>query len=260
MDSMRSLNRSLPKTKSLSQASQPDVTQSFRAAALTVTNLYKSAMAEIDKSHAEGYQEALKDILALMDRENLGAREGEGSRIRNWVSERVDGSLPGNSNSDSEEEIMEEKEEKRVRSSSPALERNVSPEESRASESTHADIVHRSDSAPPPLPMEATTTDPESGLPTSMFQFSSPHVWPATPASESPNMDASRRPLATPRRTPRTNRSMQRAAAQNIFSLGNGAGQKRRMMQDFFNIDGLNDRREGGGGGGGGGSKRGRMS
>ena len=45
MDSMRSLNKSLPKTRR-----QPDVHQSFRTAALNVTNLYKSALADLDRA------------------------------------------------------------------------------------------------------------------------------------------------------------------------------------------------------------------
>jgi hypothetical protein len=255
MDSMRSLNRSLPKAKKPVSASHADVGQSFREAALTVTNLYKSAIAEIDKSHAEGYQEALRDLVGFLDRENLGVGDGEGWKIRQWATERVDGALHGHSNSDSDDEITEEKEEKRARSSSPVVERNSTPEEIRTSEPPHAEIVHRSDSAPP-IQMEASTAENEMDLPQTVFQFSSPHAWPSNNGNDSAGPDmAGRRTFAAPRRPSRPNRNLQRAAVSNFFSLGNGAGQKRKLMPDLFNIDGVNDRRDGQGGG----SKRGRM-
>ena len=68
---MRSLNKSLPKTRR-----QPDVHQSFRTAALNVTNLYKSALADLDRARTDGYQEALDDLLAFLDKENMGLGDG----------------------------------------------------------------------------------------------------------------------------------------------------------------------------------------
>lgn len=257
MESMRSLNKSLPKARRAKPAPQPDVHQSFRTAALTVTNLYKSALADLDKSRAEGYQEALEDLIGFLDKENLGVGDGEGWQIRQWAMERLDGALPGQSNSDSEEEMVEEK---RARSSSPVMERNASPEEPRSSEPPHADSSHRSDSAPPPVQVEDSTPDTEMQPPQGIFHFSSPHAYPTTNVSDSAGPDlsaAARRAFSTPRRSStRSSRNLQRAAISNLFSLGNGAGQKRKLMQDFFNIDGFNDRRDGSGGGG----KRGRMS
>lgn len=256
---MRSLNRSLPKTKQPSPAPQPEITQTFRAAALTVTNLYKSAIAEIDKAHGEGYQDALRDLVAFLDREKLGGADGEGWKIRQWAAERFDGTIPLQHSSDSDEEVVEEKEAKRARSSSPAMERISSPEDNRTSEPPHAESIHRSDSAPPPAHTEPTTTDMSMDLPQTVFQFSSPQTWPSnnnTNDSAGPDMSG-RRAFATPRRTSRPGRNLQRTAVSNLFSLGNGAGQKRKLMQEYFNIDGINnDRRDGTGGG----SKRGRMS
>jgi len=117
MDSMRSLNKSLPKTRR-----QPDVHQSFRTAALNVTNLYKSALADLDKARTDGYQEALDELLGFLDRENLGVGDGEGWRIRQWATERLDGALPRQSSSDSDDEYLDEK---RARSSSPIMERSM---------------------------------------------------------------------------------------------------------------------------------------
>lgn len=256
---MRSLNSSLPKTKQLSPLPQHDVTQSFRAAALTVTNLYKSAIAEIDKSHAEGYQEAVRDIVGFLDRENLGVRDGEGWKIRQWANERLEGAVPTqNNSSDSDDEASEDKEEKRARSSSPTMDRNSSPEEIRVHEPPQADSTHRSDSAPPPVRMETSSTEISMDPPQTVFQFSSAHPWPSNNlVNESAGPDISgRRTTASPRRAPRPGRNLQRTAASNLFSLGNGAGQKRKLMQEYFNIDSVHDRRDGPGGG----SKRGRMS
>jgi hypothetical protein len=211
--------------------------------------LYKSAIAELDKTRTDGYQEALEDLIGFLDRENLGVGDGEGWRIRQWAMERLDGALPGSNNSDSDEEILEEK---RARSSSPVMERNSSPEETRSSAPPHAESTHRPDSAPPVQIEDATPAETEINFPQSMFHFSSPVAYPTANSNDSAGPDLSstaRRAFATPRRSStRPSRNLQRAAASNLFSLGNGAGQKRKMM-DFFNLDGLNDRRDGPGGG-----------
>ncbi|KAF2713056.1 hypothetical protein K504DRAFT_461637 [Pleomassaria siparia CBS 279.74] len=255
MDSMRSLNKSLPKTRRPTPTPQLDVHQSFRTAALTVTNLYKSALADLDKSRTEGYQEALQDLVDFLDKEHLGVGDGEGWRIRQWATERHDGALPAHANnSDSDEEILEEK---RARSSSPAMERNSSPEQVHL-EPADVDIV-RSDAATPLVHLEASSANMMP--PQSMFHFSSPQGYPTNNEDCGPDPTAiARRNFATPRRPSNrsSSRNLQRQLAQNVFSLGNGAGQKRRLMQDFFNVDSFNnDRRDGPGSAG---SKRGRMT
>lgn len=251
---MRSLNTSLPKTRR-----QPDVHQAFRTAALNVTNLYKSALADLDKARSDGYQEALEDLLGFLDRETIGGGDGEGRRIKQWVAERLDGVIPKQSGSDSDEEYLDDK---RARSSSPVMERNDVPEDSRTLENTHGTAT-RSDSAPPPIHMETTAAQPDMTPLPHVFQFSSPLAYPPTSTNEttSADMAASARRAFPPRRNnPRSSaRNLQRTAPQNLFQLGQGAGQKRRLMQDFFNIDGLNDRRDRDGSAGGG-SKRGRMT
>lgn len=253
MDSMRSLNTSLPKTRR-----QPEAHQAFRTAALNVTNLYKSALADIDNARADGYQEALDDLLAFLDKENMGVGGGDGWRIRQWATERLDGSLPKQSGSDSEEEYLEDR---RARSSSPIMERSLGSEEAHAVEAA-TDLAQRSDSAPPPLQMEASTTEADMSPLHHVFQFSTPQAFPNSSNNDNSTTDvsaAARRAFPTPRRPTNraSSRSLQRSAAQNLLQLGNGAGQKRRLMNDFFNVDGFNDRRDGSSGGG---SKRGRMT
>ncbi|KAF2850201.1 hypothetical protein T440DRAFT_451392 [Plenodomus tracheiphilus IPT5] len=256
MDSMRSLNTSLPKTRR-----QPDAHQSFRTAALNVTNLYKSALADIDNARSDGYQEALDELLAFLDRENLGVGDGEGWRIRQWATERLDGAQPKQAGSDSDEDYLDDR---RARSSSPVLEGNMSSEDARTGEDTmEPPPAQRRDSAPRALHMETSTTEADLSPLHHVFQFAAPQTFPAGPTTDnsaSTDMSAAaRRAFPSPRRssTRSSSRSLQRSAAQNLLQLGPGAGQKRRLMNDFFNVDGFNDRRDGSSGGG---SKRGRMT
>jgi hypothetical protein len=249
MDSMRSLNKSLPKTRR-----QPDVHQSFKNAALQLTNLYKSALADVDRARTDGYQEALDDLLTFLDRENLGVGDGEGWRIRQWATERLDGPRQANSDEDDENDM----DDKRARSSSPIMERNTSPEATRTPE-LHADAAQRSDSAPP-VQLETSVAEPEMAPLHQVFQFSASQPYPSNTNADAAFSDfsaAARRAFPTPRRSSNrsTSRNLQRTATQNLFQLGQGAGQKRRMM-DSFHPDGANDRRDGAGGG----PKRGRMT
>ncbi|KAF2729174.1 hypothetical protein EJ04DRAFT_516111 [Polyplosphaeria fusca] len=250
MDTMRSLNTSLPNARSLKAASQQDVHQSFRTAALTVTNLYKSALADLDKSRAEGYQEALEELIGFLDKQNLGVGDGEGWRIRQWAMERVDGALPGHTASESDEETAEEK---RARSSSPILDHTAIPDDTRSSEPPQVESAQRSDSAPP-VPAESNTSDTDMPPPPPVFHFSSPHSYPVNYSPDPVGSDisaAARRAFASPRRNSTRSgqrHSLHRSAASNLFQLGSGAGQKRKLLEEFFNVDGFNDRRDRGGG------------
>lgn len=209
----------------------------------------------MDRSRADGYQEALEDLVGFLDKENLGVGDGEGWLIRQWAMERLDGGLPIQPTSDSDEEPPEEQ---RARSSSPVMDRNSSPEPAPAEEPM-ATASLRSDSAPP-LVSSTTPTDADMAPLPSVFQFSSPQAYPATVPSDGSSYDftaAARRAFPTPRRSSHrtTQRNLQRSAAQNVLSLGSGAGHKRKMVPDYFNIE-PSDRRDGPCGG----SKRGRMT
>lgn len=254
---MRSLNTSLPKTRR-----QPDVHQAFRTAALNVTNLYKSALADMDRARAEGYQEALDELLALLDRENLGVGDGEGWRIRQWATERLDGAQPRQSSSDSDDDYVEDR---RARSSSPVMQANPNADDTRTVDDHAVELAPRCDSAPPPLPMEASTTEADTSALHHVFQFAAPQTLPSGPTGSTTDSHtstdlsaAARRAFSGPRRPNRSaSRNLQRSAAQNLLQLGSGAGQKRRLMSDAFNMDSFNDRRDGSSGGG---PKRGRMT
>ncbi|KAK2879924.1 hypothetical protein FQN49_000736, partial [Arthroderma sp. PD_2] len=115
MDSMRSLNKSLPST---STAQPPELLlQAFKTAALSVTNLYKNAVSDQAQSRHLGYQDALEDLRALLDKEKIGLGDGEGLKIRNWVMDKID--MTGTSSNDSDDDKADA--DKANRSASPAV-------------------------------------------------------------------------------------------------------------------------------------------
>ncbi|KAL8698295.1 MAG: hypothetical protein Q9201_006650 [Fulgogasparrea decipioides] len=131
MDSMRTLNTSLPHSPNpTSSHHQPpeQLLQAFKTAALSVTNLYKTAASDQIQARQNGYQEALDDILLFLDKENLGLDDGEGWKVRRWATERLDGKSTvggagaggGGAGSESDNDERGET-EKRARSSSPVI-------------------------------------------------------------------------------------------------------------------------------------------
>src|SRR5215469_213606 len=188
MDSMRNLRTSLPST-SRRQASQPpeELIQAFKQAALSVTALYKTAGAEQARAYQEGYQDALEELLRFLDKENLGLQDGEGWRVRQWATERYQGSSQqAQGASDNEEEAEDEA---RARSSSPISQRkdvaeNVPaqapappppPPPPPAENAPGAEVPARPLTAPPavPTPSESPTRPPINNftVPSSDFTF-----------------------------------------------------------------------------------------
>ncbi len=274
MDSMRSLNKSLPRSPKQRVAQPPEqLLQAFRTAALSVTNLYKTAASDQAQARRAGYQDALDDILTFLDKENLGLGDGEGWRVRQWATERLDGSLPAPTGSDSEDERGEI--EKRARSISPLVQRKESREilqESRPSRSSSpARVAPTSEPASEPLQTQVNaTTKPE------VFLFRSAIPYPQdmdmqaadTANSGTPISDSQSQPL-TITSTPavrvevatRGNRTAHRngnhasrhntRSATSTRTLGSGAGSKRRIPYgEFFDISSLGDGKDGSGGGG----------
>jgi len=125
MDSMKSLNTSLP-TSSTYQQPPEQLLQAFKAAALSVTNLYKSAVSDQGQARQAGYQDAIEDLLSFLDRENLGLGDGEGWKVRQWATERLDGTTnTAAGESDDERGDLD----KRARSSSPIIVRKEHQQE-----------------------------------------------------------------------------------------------------------------------------------
>lgn len=280
MDSMRSLNTSLPAPSPKSRSVQPpeQLLQAFRTAALSVTNLYKTAASDQTRARQEGYQDALDDLLAFLDKQNLGLGDGEGWRVRQWATARLDGSPPAHNGSDSDDERGET--EKRARSSSPVIQRKSSRELLQNRQATRSVSPVRTESAPPAPP---TSGQQQSTVFTrsDAFTFRSSHTYPqevemqvTDPTSSSTANQPAVQPqlqidTATPSvrvdvvprgsRTPHRHHSSRhntRSSTSNR-SLGSGAGSKRRIpFGDFFDLGSLGDGKESFGGGG----KRGRFA
>lgn len=198
----------------------------FKAAALSVTKLYKtSALAEA-KARSEGYQDCLEDLLSFLDKENIGLCDGEGWRVRGWVTERLEGRDAAAHSVESEDEADK-------------------PERNETAEITRA----TSESQPQPqtqTPREgatSTTTTPEPDVPYSYtvpsqdnFTFQSTHPYPniatldlSDSRPHDPTFAASRAAKA------RLNGSSTKQTQRSSTALGRGAGSKRRWdFDDFF--------------------------
>ena len=280
MDSMRSLNTSLPTSSPKARSAQPpeQLLQAFKTAALSVTNLYKTAATDQARARQSGYQDALDDLLAFLDKQNIGLGDGEGWTVRQWATERLDGSPPAHNGSDSDDERGET--EKRARSSSPVVHRKSSRETLQNSQAARSVSTTRPESTPlgPPLTAQQQSNvflRPEA------FTFRSSHPYPqdidmqvsdagASSTTAQPELppqsqtntttpsvrvDVVPRGPRTPHRHGHSTRHNTRSSTATR-SLGLGAGSKRRIpFGDFFDLGSLGDGKDGFGGGG----KRGRF-
>ena len=166
MDSMRSLNSSLPSSTPHSKSQSPEqLLQAFKSAALSVTNLYKSAVSDHADARQQGYQDALEDLLVFLDKENLGLMDGEGWKVRQWATERYSRAQGAANLSDVEEEAVDE--ETRARSSSPARpQRQATPNQPVHESSVRNEPSESSTTSTQTQQLETPTTNPL------MFTFS----------------------------------------------------------------------------------------
>jgi hypothetical protein len=268
MDSMRHLSTSLPGSRRRNDQTQ-QLLADFKAAALSVTNLYKTAAGENTRARETGYQDALDDLLSFLDKENLGLGDGEGWRVRQWATERLD---------DKEDEEGARDDLAGTRSSSPEVLRK--PQMAALSSELVEESEPRPASEPPQQPPQQQASRAPQALPSlEDFAFRSTQPYPTNHDRETNNtMELDQSSSSTPsststvRITPKPSRSRHnnhnrnrenRANAATLnFNLGNGAGSKRKMpYPDFFDISGLNfegQNRDGKDGNGGRGGKRGR--
>lgn len=272
---MRSLNTSLPGGKSPPKQHNSDPPQQllisqFKAAALSVTNLYKTAAADLGRARAEGYQDALDELLIFLDKEDIGLSDGEGWKIRKWATERLDGRDSALHN-DSDDDIPE----KTDSGSSPVIHRSQSSTNISTAKLTRSTSPMRTESAPPPPTIVIPDPEPPTitALPQSTFTFRSSHQYPQDPDILLSDLDLSdkNRPqthdafnnqpagisLTRPSRTnvKHTNHSS-RPNARASNTIGRGAGQKRKInFGEFFDLGNLWHGDDSPGGGG----KRGRF-
>lgn len=274
---MRSLNTSLPRTSPRRNQQPPEeLLSAFKAAALSVTNLYKNAASEQARSRAAGYQDALDDLLSFLDKENLGLDDGEGWRVRQWATERFDGAHAASRESDDEDDEQEEQ----PRSSSPEVVRKPTVAPVVIQEQPQPDPSHPHPETPSvQQQQQSQNTRPDAAVPQAdAFTFRSSLAYPPSHHDrevdmdgfnngpvDSPNPSTSNNPLRLEVHSRRRNNhtrssnsnNTNRFTSINLGSLGSGAGSKRKNLGDFFDISGLsfgNNTRDGSDRGG----KRGR--
>lgn len=278
MDSMRSLNTSLPGTSPPKQQvdNPEDLLSAFRAAALQVTKLYKTATSEQGRARNEGYQDALDELLGFLDKEDIGLTDGEGWRIRRWATERLDGRSSAPQNGESDEEVPD-----RASSRSPAMSRTQQPAPRTqsiprsirtASPEQQSEPNIPTHNIPPPIEEEEEVVTPEIttiSVPSqSTFTFRAQQQYPQDAEMIVSDLDSADRSLPQRAGSTGTLSTSGRLANQSSRSsnrrvnnrggnsIGRGAGQKRKNnfdFSDFFGID-LGKDRQGGGG------KRGRFA
>ena len=233
---MRSLNSSLPRAASQNRRRQPnsELLQAFKAAALSVTQLYKTAATEDEatqEAHTAGYVEALDDLLAFLDGRNLGLGDGEGWQVRTWATQRHQSLSNTNTTSD-HGNVSSEEEEKRTRSISPTIQPKSFPQYRSTSVQTE------------PTSAEIAQDLPRQNLPRDdMFQFESTtsHHTPAV------RLEVVPRPSRAPQqRSSHYSRTSDRMPGFSLGPLGHGAGSKRKApLHEFFDISAPNGGREG---------------
>ncbi|KAK2768642.1 hypothetical protein FQN54_000498 [Arachnomyces sp. PD_36] len=282
MDSMRSLNTSLPPSTPHRNQPPEQLLQAFKTAALSVTNLYKNAVSEQGQARQAGYQDALEDLVSFLDKEHLGLGDGEGWKIRQWATERIDGTGAASSDTDDDRGDIE----KDVRSSSPVIVRKEAPDVS----------IPRQQSRSTSPPRTAPTTQKAQPVPATefgntaskapTFTFTAGPQFPQQQPQQTPDVDMqpsdatniapnaptieAQTPISSnvttpsvrvevvPRgtRTPhRHNNSSRHNARSSTREPGPGTGSKRKFhFGEFFDISSIGNGKEGPSGG-----KRGRF-
>lgn len=267
MDSMRSLNTSLPSSTPRPQPPE-QLLQSFKAAALSVTNLYKNAVCEQAQAKQAGYQEAIEDLLHFLDRENLGLDDGEGWKVRQWATEKCDGT----SSQTGDEDERGDSNDKRDRSSTPTAARKEPP-------TPEPPTRQPPTSAPPSTPRPETTAatpqpqpQPQEPINTSpaVFTFTAGPTFPqyqdldmdtlSSDNSTPPSQDGAPVSLSLmPRNSRQSHRhnNLPRANARSTTRESPATlGSKRKFtFPDFFDLSGMANGKDTFGGG-----KRGRFN
>ncbi|KAL4776375.1 hypothetical protein BDW60DRAFT_176109 [Aspergillus nidulans var. acristatus] len=261
MDSMRSLNTSLPSSTPRPPSEQ--LLQQFRTAALSVTNLYKNAVYAESQARQAGYQEAIEDLLHFLDRENLGLTDGEGWRVRQWATERSDGLAHTSDDDDAE----------RTRSATPAVARKEPSESEAPRHQSKSTSPHREEQAPAQQPPSTPAVQPSEPVILDrppLFTFAAGPTFPqvqeqdmdmqnSDSSSSSPQSDtpATVSVLARNSRQQSRHVNLTRPSPRNSTRDSPvGIGSKRKNhFPDFFDLSGLGNNRDLFGGG-----KRGRFS
>ncbi|KAI1909599.1 hypothetical protein LOZ53_003889 [Ophidiomyces ophidiicola] len=262
MDSMRSLNSSLPSSNSTTQ--RPEVLlQAFKTAALSVTNLYKSAVADQIQSRHIGYQDALEDLRAFLDKEGLGISDGEGNKIRHWIAERIDGTGTAANDSDDEkgeptkthrgaspnftrkESVESSQPGRQVRSASPPRQDHPTPHSAANDSRPTLFTFNAGPQFPSAIPEDTDMRIPDTSPPIQTESVNHSHI-----VHPSVRLEVLPRGPRTPHRS--NSRHNGRSSTRDPSSA---IGSKRKFhFNDFFDISNIGNGKDGFGGG-----KRGRF-
>lgn len=255
---MRSLNSSLPSSNSNRSAPPQELLQAFRTAALSVTNLYKSAATNQASARQEGYQDALEDLLKFLDKENLGLQDGEGWRVRQWATARYEGGMPQQEEEQEEEEHEERESDPTSRAISQDREEatiNIQEDQPRIDSRQDPEDDSNSDDRQPLFRFTANTpqeNNMQTDEPSSPLILNEPSSSSTTSPIRVEVLNRNNRPNTrnqNGRHTTRTN--------QRDFTFT--AGTKRKLQfPDFFDISSLGEKRDGSGDSSG--QKRGRFA
>ncbi|KAK6843581.1 hypothetical protein PG990_004539 [Apiospora arundinis] len=141
------------KTPAAGLDSPEQLMDAFKTAALSVTKLYKTSAAAQTKARSDGYQDCLEDLLAYLEKQNIGLNDGEGRQIRLWVNERYEGRDGPSQSAESEDEVENMKTDAAPASDLHRSSSNANlPAPQQTQQQQHPEI--RTNSAPP-----ASTSD-----------------------------------------------------------------------------------------------------
>ncbi|KAK4466491.1 hypothetical protein QBC42DRAFT_282268 [Cladorrhinum samala] len=221
-----------------------DLLDAFKAAALSVTKLYKTSAAAQAKSRADGYQDCIEDLLAFLDKENLASTNNPAAKIRKWAMDRLTSpSLDSDDEPDKAEAPL----------SSPVMQR-ATPQA--AQSANDRDEINMRDSATPitsnsacprssPIIEEVELVVPSQDT----FTFQSSHPYPHDAAARLANLDLSDAQTHAARTASRNNRRRDNRGSGPRASLGRGAGQKRKVnLAEIFDLGSLDGKDVFGGG------------
>ncbi|KAI1250657.1 hypothetical protein MGN70_007714 [Eutypa lata] len=245
-------------TKGPVHADSPEqLLDSFKAAALSVTKLYKTSAAAQSKARSDGYQDCLDDLLSFLDKRHIGLSDGEGWQIRKWATERLDGRDAVSQNTESEDEV-----EKVETASSPEINHRPATTIATAPTQQHSATRHdapmRTDSAPPTTHAAPRSSpaveEPQAIVVPSQdnFTFQSAYPYPHESTTylniEKLDLSDSGRPndSATSHNSSSTTTSTHSSRPRNMKRvprprqtghLGRGAGQKRPInFAELFDV------------------------
>jgi hypothetical protein len=197
-------------SKAANSESPEQLLDVFKAAALSVTKLYKTSALNEAKARTDGYQECLEDLLDFLDKDDGSLGEPARTRLRKWATDRHDG-RDRTQSMESDDEV-----EKTEMASTPEPQQTQEPV----------------------TQTEADTAPAESER--EPYHFVVPSQDNFSLASQYPNiatldLSDARQPPAN--QTPRTSRTKGRAnmpGKRTSSTLGRGAGSKRRHDYDDF--------------------------